>query len=219
MTTNKRLILASASPRRQELLQLLEIPFKVRAPDVEELLQPGELPSEAPQRFSRLKAGNIAHSAGKSIVLAADTIVVHEDEILGKPRDADHARDMLRRLRGKHHVVLSGITVMDTSTGEQITDLCESQVWMRDMDDDEIDAYVASGDPMDKAAAYGIQNVEFAPVERVVGCPANVMGLPMCHVIQSLQRLGIDSPLTQPTDCKMGHGDYVCPLAEGVLGS
>jgi MAF protein len=218
MTTNKRLILASASPRRQELLELLEIPFQVRVPDVEEQLQPGELPSEAPQRFSRLKAEHIAHSAGKSIVLAADTVVVHEDEILGKPRDADHARDMLRRLRGKRHVVLSGITVIDTTTGEQITDLCESQVWMRHMDDDEIEAYIASGDPMDKAAAYGIQNAEFAPVKRVVGCPANVMGLPMCHVIQSLHRLGMRTPLTQPTDCEMDQDGYLCPLAEHVLG-
>lgn len=219
MATNKRLILASTSPRRRELMQLLGIPFQVRAPEVEEQLRPGEAPAEAPQRFSRLKAECVARNAGQAIVLAADTVVAHEGDILGKPHDADHARAMLHRLRGERHRVLSGITLMDTATGGHITDLCESQVWMRSMDDTEIEAYVASGDPLDKAAAYGIQNAEFAPVERVVGCPTNVMGLPMCHVVRGLRRLGMTLPPTQPTRCKIGHDDYHCALVGYVLTS
>ena len=178
MGSERRVILASGSPRRQELLGLLEIPFEVRVPVVEERAQAGEVPAELPQRLSRLKAESVAREANEGVVVAADTVVVHKGDILGKPRDADHACGMLRRLQGEHHLVLSGVTLMDASTGKQITELCESKVWLRPMGASEIAAYVASGDPLDKAAAYAIQNTLFAPVARVVGCPANVMGCP-----------------------------------------
>ncbi|MGD9100772.1 MAG: Maf family protein [Anaerolineae bacterium] len=214
MTPNTPLILASASPRRRELLQLLDIPFEVQVPAVEERLHPGEAPAQAPQRFSRLKSRCVAQKVGAGIVLAADTVVVHQKEILGKPRDAAHARAMLRRLRGQDHRVLSGTTVMDAATGQQITALCESRVWMRFMDDAEIEAYIASGDPMDKAAAYAIQNAQFAPVERVVGCPTNVMGLPMCHVVRDLRILGLDLP---PMRCDLHHDGYRCALTGFVF--
>ena len=196
-------------------MALLEIPFEVRVPDVEERPLPGEAPAEVPRRFSQLKAAWVAREVAEGIVVAADTIVVHKGKMLGKPRDADHARAMLRRLRGERHRVLSGLTVMDVATGEGMTDLCESQVWMRSMDDVEIEAYVASGDPMDKAAAYAIQNAEFAPVTRVAGCPVNVMGLPMCHVVQGLRRLGVALPPTAPTRCEINSG-YRCALSAYV---
>jgi septum formation protein len=224
MTPRHQLILASASPRRRELLALLDIPFQVQVPAVQEQLLPGEPPEAAPQRISRLKAECVARKTRAretrargmrgGIVLAADTIVVYQGQILGKPRDAAHARAMLRSLRGQPHQVLTGTTALDAATGQQITSLCSSQVWMRPMDEDEIAAYVASGDPMDKAAAYAIQNAEFAPVERLVGCPTNVMGLPMCHVVRDLRRLGLDLP---PTPCDMRPDGYLCALTAHVL--
>jgi MAF protein len=216
LPTNPRLILASASPRRRELMGLLQVPFEAHAPAVDERLRPGETPADVSRRFSRLKAAAVARQVGSGVVIAADTIVVHQGQILGKPRDAAEARAMLRRLRGAGHRVLSGLTVMDAATGEQISDLCETEVWLRPMDDAEIEAYVASGDPLDKAAAYAIQNVEFAPVVKVVGCPVNVMGLPMCHVVRSLRRLGVTLPPSSPTRCEIGHG-YRCALADYVM--
>jgi septum formation protein len=222
VVNSHRIVLASGSPRRKELMGLLEIPFEVRVPAVEERPQPGEVPAQVPQRFSRLKAEWVAYEIGigigveAGIVVAADTIVVHKGEILGKPRDADHACAMLRRLRGERHLVLSGVTVMDTATNKQITELCESMVWLRPMEDAEIEAYVASGDPLDKAAAYAIQNIAFAPVTRVVGCPTNVMGLPMCHVVRNLRRLGVALPPTPPTRCEIRYG-YLCALTEHVM--
>ncbi len=210
------LVLASQSPRRRELMALLGVPFQVRVPQVEERVLPGEPPAEVPKRFSRLKAAAIASEMERGIVVAADTVVVHRGDILGKPRDAQHAREMLRRLRGERHWVLSGVTVLETDRGKQLTTLCESQVWLREMDDAEIEAYVASGDPLDKAAAYAIQNARFAPVERFAGCPANVMGLPMCHVVRGLRLLGLALPDTPPTHCDIRYG-YVCALRAHVL--
>ncbi len=211
-----RLILASGSPRRRELMGLLGVPFEVWVPAVEEQPQAGEVPAEVPQRFSRLKAEWVARQVGQGIVVAADTVVVHKGTILGKPRDTAHACAMLRRLRGERHLVLSGVTVVDAATGKQITELCESQVWLRFMGDAEIEAYVASGDPLDKAAAYAIQNAEFAPVNRVVGCPTNVMGLPLCHVVRDLRRLGVILPPTPPTRCEIRYG-YLCALTDYVM--
>lgn len=211
-----RLILASGSPRRRELMRLLKVPFDAMVPEVDEQSVPGEFPAEVPQRVSRLKAEWVARQVGRGIVLAADTVVVHKGDILGKPRDADHARAMLRRLRDERHWVLSGVTVMVASTGKQITELCETEVWLRPMDDAEIEVYVTSGEPLDKAAAYAIQNRGFAPVAQVIGCPANVMGLPMCHVVRNLRRLGVKLPSTAPTRCEIRY-DYVCALTEYVM--
>jgi septum formation protein len=216
VASEQRLILASASPRRQELMNLLEIPFEVRVPEVDEGIEPGEIPAQVPQRISRLKAEWVVQEVGEGIVVAADTVVLHKGDILGKPRDALHAAAMLHRLRGERHLVLSGVTVMDAATGKQITELCESKVWLRPMDDAEIKDYVASGDPLDKAAAYAIQNTDFAPVAQVVGCPANVMGLPMCHVVRNLRRFGMTLPSTPPSRCEIRYG-YLCALTAYVM--
>ncbi len=210
-----RLILASRSPRRRELMALLGLPFEVWPVDVPEEQLPGEPPAAVPERLSREKARAAAEQVGEGIVVAADTVVVHRGAILGKPRDPDEARAMLRRLRGERHRVLTGVTVMDAALGKQITELCETLVWLRAMSDEEIAAYVASGDPLDKAAAYAIQNATFAPVGRVVGCPANVMGLPMCHVVRNLRRLGVEVPPdARPARCVVRYGGYYCAIAD-----
>jgi septum formation protein len=196
-------------------MQLLEVPFVVHVPQVDERAEPDEIPAELPRRISKLKADRVAQSVRGGTVVAADTVVIHKGEIMGKPRDADDACAMLRRLRGDRHLVLTGLTVMEAASGKAITEVCESRVWLREMADAEIQDYVASGDPMDKAAAYAIQNRAFAPVARVDGCPANVMGLPMCHVVRNLRRLGHVLPPTKATECTIGYG-YVCALRSYV---
>lgn len=217
MTEQPALILGSASPRRRDLLALLALPFTVATPDVDEQPHPGEPPAALAQRLSQEKAADIAAHHAAGMVIAADTIVVHQGEVLGKPRDADHARAMLQRLRGQSHLVLTAVTVHDAATGKALTDLCESRVTLRAMEDEEIERYIATGDPMDKAAAYAIQNQEFAPTEQVIGCPANVMGLPMCHVVRSLRRQGVEFPPSPPTACRLQFGGYYCTIAEHVM--
>lgn len=196
---------------------MLGVPFSVEKPDVPEVLLPGEVPFDFPQRLSRDKAAVIVEKHDAGLVIAADTIVVHQGQILGKPRDEAEAHEMLSQLRGQQHRVLTGVTVCDAKTGKMITDVCDSKVTMREMSDEEIDAYVASGDPLDKAAAYAIQNETFAPVEQVIGCPANVMGLPMCHVVRSLRRHGYALPESKPCQCRMQFGGYYCEIAADVM--
>lgn len=212
-----KLILGSASPRRRELVAMLKVPFTIEPPDIDESIQPKEAPVSFVKRLSREKAAAIAKNHQSGLVVGADTIVVYLGKILGKPEDAADARQMLQQLRGKKHRVMTGVTIHDAATGKAITDLCDSQVNLRQMSDEEIDNYIASGDPMDKAAAYAIQNVEYAPVEQVIGCPANVMGLPMCHLIRSLRRQGMELPQSKPCQCKQQFGGYYCAIAEEVM--
>jgi septum formation protein len=195
---------------------MLGVPFDVCLPEVDETVSPSEIPAEVPQRFSREKAEQVAGLHPQAITIGADTIVVHKGEILGKPSDAADAVRMLRRLTGERHLVLSGVTVIDAESGKSLTDLVETRVWMRHMTVDEIEQYVASGDPLDKAAAYAIQNAAFAPVAQVEGCPANVMGLPLCHVVRNLKRLGVGFPETDVTRCDIRYG-YSCAIADRVM--
>ncbi|MCB0076956.1 MAG: septum formation protein Maf [Anaerolineales bacterium] len=210
------LVLASASPRRRELLSLLTLPFRVEQADIDESQRPDEPPFELVQRLSKEKAGVVAQRPQNrtSVILAADTIVLLVGRVLGKPDDEAHAREMLTQLRGQKHRVMTSITVIDNRTGKAMTEVCESKVTLRWMSDEEIDGYVQSGDPMDKAAAYAVQNEEFSPAEQLIGCPANVMGLPMCHVVMLFRRLGIDLPASLPLDCRVQFGGYYCALAE-----
>lgn len=198
--TNSSLILASASPRRRELLSLLRLPFSVVRADVAEKRLEGESPQEMVTRLSRAKAEAVATSRGGNVVLACDTIVALEGEVLGKPADAGEARSMLRRLRGREHRVYSGLTVLATegdgltASGHLFTSCDETVVHMRPYSDEEIAVYVASGDPLDKAGAYAIQSASFHPVARIEGCYANVMGLPLWLVAQTLRSLGLPLP-------------------------
>ena len=212
-----KLILGSASPRRKQLVAMLGLPFTVEKPDVDESAQEQEAPAELAKRLSREKAATIAANHEDGFIISADTIVVHYGEVLGKPRDVAHASQMLQRLRGQPHRVLTAVTIQNAATNKAITDICDSKVILRKMSDEEIEAYVATGDPLDKAAAYAIQNVEYAPVEQVVGCPANVMGLPMCHVVRSLRRHGVDLPPSDPIACRYSYGGYYCQIADSVM--
>lgn len=199
---NETLILASASPRRQALLALLGISFVVQEAQVNETLHPEGTPEAMAGRLSRAKAWDIVDRVSGGWVLAADTLVVLGAEVLGKPATAEEAAAMLRRLRGRAHRVVTAFTLVDAATGREHVEVVASQVWMRDYSDAEIEAYVTSGEPMDKAGAYAIQDPRFAPVARVEGCPANVMGLPLCRVERALRVGGMSVPDTPVRACR-----------------
>lgn len=235
-----RIILASTSPRRRELLETLDIPFTVVSPDdgtegggVDETPLPSEAPTALVQRLSRLKAQTVVNnlaslsSSGQngdfndlSIVIAADTIVVLEDKILGKPNDPAKATQMLILLRHQPHYVYSGFTVAHSSSSQYkwhyITRLHQSKVWVRPYTDKEIEAYVASGSPMDKAGAYGIQDQTFVPVARLEGCFANVMGLPLGEVAAILSEIGLSLPEVSSV-CTQHTGASCCQTKDRVL--
>ena len=181
-----QLILASASPRRRELLALFGIPFVVRVADIDETMDPGKPPFDEVGRVSRAKALAVERETGDAVI-AADTIVVCEGTVLGKPRDEEEARAMLRLLSGRDHQVMTGCTVLTDDhcvTFTEVTDL-----HFRELTDKEIETYVASGEPMDKAGAYGIQGGAALFCQRMNGDYYNVMGLPVCRLWETMTDL------------------------------
>jgi septum formation protein len=199
------MILASSSPRRQQLLLLMGLSFRVQASEVDETARPGEPPSVLAQRLSAAKAQVVANAQnGESLVIAADTMVILDGDILGKPANTAVALEMLVRLRGRRHHVYSGLALLDTGHGRACQQLAITPVIMRDYSDEEIRRYVASGDPLDKAGAYAIQYAGFDPVASFAGCYANVMGLPLCHLYRALLAWHVPVPV-DPLKC--------CPYA------
>lgn len=186
------LILASGSPRRKELLERVGYKFTVKTADIDETLQPCLSPREQVLRLSRLKAEAVYRSlSGRrdTVVLAADTVVLLEDKILGKPDTPAAAAEMLLALSGRSHLVLTGITVLGP---EGMESHCEgTEVWFRPLSGREIGAYVATGEPMDKAGAYGIQGRAALFIRRLSGDYYNVVGLPLCAASEMLRRAGI----------------------------
>ena len=180
------LILASQSPRRKELLGLLGIPFTVQVSEADETMEPGKSPVQQVAEVSRRKALAVAAST-EDVVIAADTIVVCDGRILGKPRDQEEARDMLRLLSGRDHQVMTGLTVL---RGQQATVVTEvTDIHFRALSEGEIRAYVASGDPMDKAGAYGIQSGAALFCDRICGDYYNVVGLPVCRLTEIMKQM------------------------------
>ncbi len=188
-----RLILASSSPRRQELLSGLGLRFAVIKPAIDEARQADEAPIDYAERLSREKAAAVAQIAGQrpALVIAADTIVIdHAGALLGKPADAAEARWMLGRLRGRAHQVLTAFTLRQNAEARRsITRHVRTVVHMRDYSGAEIDAYIASGDPFDKAGGYAIQNQDFQPVARIEGSYSNVVGLPLEALQKAMQEI------------------------------
>lgn len=188
---HRRLILASRSPRRCELLAALGVAFDVQTADIDESQQPGETAGALVQRLARQKAQVVAVRWPDRVVLGADTVVVLDGAVLGKPANPAEATAMLRSLRGGDHWVLSAVYACDLTRDLAAAALSQTRVTMRDYTDAEIAAYVASGDPMDKAGAYAIQHRAFAPVARIDGCYTGVMGFPMADVGQLLRTVGV----------------------------
>ncbi len=196
-----KLILASNSPRRKELLALFGWPFEVLPADIDESQKSGEPPIDYVRRLACEKAQAIA-ATREGLILAADTIVVDGEELLGKPVDDADARRMLTQLRGRTHQVYTGIALIDTASGKSVDSVCRTDVPMRAYSDSEIEAYIQTGDPLDKAGAYAIQHSDFHPVEKLAGCYASVMGLPLCHLSVALRRFGWQAPADLPERCQ-----------------
>lgn len=199
MTTPVRVVLASGSPRRRELLTLVGIAHEVIPADIDERYLAGESPRAHAERLAREKAGTIAAREPGAVVIGSDTIVVVDDEVLGKPRDQHHAAQMLHQLSGRSHRVITAVAVVFSDI--TLSDVEEVSVAFRALRDDEIMRYIATGEPMDKAGAYGIQGYGATIVERVEGDYFAVMGLPLNRLVRLLERIGLRyefGPLTDP---------------------
>jgi len=215
---------------------------------VDERRLPGEAPAALVLRLAEAKARACADPAHPDFIyIGADTDVVDGDDILGKPRDAAEAAEVLRRLRGRTHQVYSGVAIYTRSNdmrlaelnndlrrsdnndssrsgsndlsryyGSLVTDLCVTDVPMRKYSDEEIEAYAASGDPLDKAGAYAIQHAGFHPVDGLSGCYASVMGLPLCHLTRSLRKLGVEPETDIAAECQAALS-YDCPVSAAIL--
>ena len=180
------IILASASPRRQELLKLFGFPFTVRVADIDETMDSTKAPFDEVARVSRLKALAIARTA-EDVVIAADTIVVCENKVLGKPHSEAEAAGMLRLLSGRDHQVMTGCTILRGDHCVSFTEVTD--LHFRPLTESEIARYVASGEPMDKAGSYGIQGGAALFCEKMAGDYYNVMGLPVCRLGQVLRQI------------------------------
>nr|MBF0221639.1 septum formation inhibitor Maf [Desulfobulbaceae bacterium] len=192
--TLKPFILASASPRRQEMLRSLGLDFQVRAAEVDECLLAEESPEKYVQRVAGEKAKAIAVTVPEVWVIAADTAVVIADEVLGKPSDSSAALAMLKQLSGKRHRVLSGFCISCFQQNRSVQQISETEVWFNDLSDDILAAYVKTGDPLDKAGAYGIQSFGGVLVKEIFGSYSNVVGLPLAEITNEMLRLGIIGP-------------------------
>ena len=192
------LVLASASPRRRELLASLGYRFQVVVSHADEKVLPGELPHAHVVRLSEAKALEVARNENVSgrWFLGSDTVVVSDDQILGKPADEDEAASMLGMLSGASHQVYSGYAVYDREQQKMRSGAVVTAVTFRRLTREEIAGYIASGEPLDKAGAYAIQGLAAAMVRRIEGSYSNVVGLPLCEVAETLEAAGLPSPLT-----------------------
>jgi septum formation protein len=188
--SRKRIVLASASPRRSELLETAGIVFSVVPADIPEEPLPGESPTAHVLRLAEEKALVVAGSAEGDLFIGADTVVVCDDEIMGKPVDAAAARRMLSTLSGRGHEVITGYAVHDRTVNETYAAVVSTRVIFKPLTLDEIDAYIATGCPFDKAGAYAIQGGAAYMVRGIDGSYTNVVGLPLCEVVEVLRGMG-----------------------------
>ena len=189
----RKIILASASPRRQELIGRLIPDFKVMTDNSPEEVIMGEKPEETVKRLAKQKAENIAKEiTDDAVVIAADTMVALDGQVLGKPCDEKEAYNMLKMLSGNMHQVYTGVAVIDTKSGKIINEYETTGVKFRTLLDEEIKAYIKSGEPMDKAGAYGIQELGALFIQGIEGDYFNVVGLPLCRLGRILKEMGID---------------------------
>lgn len=191
--------------------------FSFAPAEIDERPLPGEQPNDYVLRLAMEKArATASRLPPDAVVIAADTTVVDGADILGKPGDAGEAEVMLRRLRGRVHQVYTALAVLRLADGVLLTDLCKTEVPMRDYTEEEMQAYIATGDPLDKAGAYAIQHDGFRPVEGLWGCFANVVGLPLCHLLRTLKKLGLRPETDLPQACQSAL-KYNCPVYSQIL--
>jgi septum formation protein len=191
MQSTSTIILASSSPRRRELLHTLGMPFTVMTSDVDETVSPALPPAEVVEQLSLRKAREVAGKVNAGVVIGSDTVVVLDGKILGKPASAADAFAMLSALQGREHTVYSGVAMIDAESMRTEVAHSSTDVKIRSLTASEINAYIATGEPMDKAGSYAIQGIGATIVERIVGDYFTVVGLPLNLTAQMLTRFGI----------------------------
>ncbi len=213
MPSEINLILASGSPRRKELLSLLGLPFKVQAGQSDESVHTGEEPLDYVRRMASEKGKTCAQEGGLW-VLSADTIVEQDGRVIGKPRSFSEAEEILKALRAKDHQVFTALNLCQNGISHRTH--CQSLVTMRDYSDQEIETYIQSNSPMDKAGGYAIQDADFHPVRSLHGCWANVMGLPLCHLYKMMQQTEL-GPKPGIADRCQDYLEIQCPVFAEIL--
>lgn len=191
--TDRTIILASTSPRRRELLKLTGLKFKVAASDYEEDLALNLPPHALAIFLSNEKAKSVAKKYKNALVIAADTFIVFRDKIFGKPHTEKESMKMLKTLNGKAHSVITGFTIIDTDSKRVLSKAIKTKVYFRKLTIKEIETYVKSGETIDKAGAYAIQGLGSVIVRKIEGDYFNVVGLPVCALIQSLKKFGVNT--------------------------
>jgi septum formation protein len=192
MRNTRKIILASASPRRKEIFKKTGLKFAVDESDFDEKVNPGLKPHELTKFLSRAKAKDVARRHRNALVIAADTIVIAGRKIFGKPGGEKQAREMLKTLSGKAHSVITGFTIIDTAGKKELSRAVETKVYVKRLGADEIAAYIRSGEPFGKAGAYGIQGLGAVIVKKIEGDFFNVMGLPLNALAESLKKFGVN---------------------------
>ena len=210
-----RLTLASASPRRRELMAALGMQFALTPADVDETPRPEESPEAMVRRLAADKAAKIAAGQTSGYVIGADSTVVHQGAAIGKPADDADARRMLRMLRGTTHQVCTGLTVVNAATGQSLTASMSSEITLRPFTDAELERSIASGVPLDKAGGYAIQDAILQPAVHWQGCYSNIVGLPLCRLLAMLAELGCPIPAEWPA-AAVPHCGPGCPAADDV---
>ena len=185
-----KLILASSSPRRKELLGQIGLRFEVVPSEGEEKIKDGEDPVEHVLRLAEEKALDVANNSMDALIIAADTIVLVNGEILGKPAREQEAYQMLLKLSGKEHRVITGFCILNTGNGEAVKESVETTVTFKELTEEEIQGYIKTKEPFDKAGGYAIQGKGSFMIREIKGSYTNVVGLPICEVVEALQRVG-----------------------------
>ncbi|NTU99447.1 septum formation inhibitor Maf [Candidatus Falkowbacteria bacterium] len=190
--SKRRIILASRSPRRKALLEQVGLDFEVRESEYEEDMQALEDPIELVKFLALKKAEDVAKHYDDAIVIGADTFVVYDNKFIGKPKDAVDAQRILKMLSGQENTIVTGFAVIDTVSGKVVNSCDKATIKIRKLSDEDIDSYIATGEPLDKAGAFGIQGVGAVIVERVDGDYHNIMGLPLSKLYDELKNMGVD---------------------------
>ncbi len=205
-----KLVLASTSPRRNELLRLLRIPFEKRPSNADET-HPEDVDAVEYVRQMAREKGMAVHHADGEWILSADTIVALDGQVVGKPTDEANAYEILRALRARGHTVYTALCLRTQNGEGMFESLCESEVFMRDYSEEELAAYINSQDYCDKAGGYAIQHKQFHPCTGVEGCYSNVMGLPLCHLAMLLESAGCTLNAEVPQACQR-YNDITCEV-------
>jgi MAF protein len=213
-TRQSDLVLASASPRRAELMAGMGLDFRVSPAGINEDPLPGEPAEELVQRLAWAKAWSVAIGLSQGLVVGADSLVVLGGEVFGKPDGPTQAREMLRRLRGVRHRVVTGVAVIDAAGGRALAECMSSSITLRDLSDAEIARSIDSGVPFDKAGAYAVQDQELRPAESWEGCYSNIVGLPLCRLSEMLENLGFRLPTRDAMRAPQGCTGQ-CPFIPG----